>query len=92
MKNKGLNNKLELLQQIQQVEAPPFLFTRIQQKIEAGSVSSKFSPKLTLSLIASFILLIVLNVTTLVKSSGEAKSEENIVEATSIIPNNYLYQ
>ena len=56
-----MKEPFDMLSQIQQVDAPPFLWTRIQQKIKEDR-ENKLSPAFAYLLGLSFVLLISLNV------------------------------
>ena len=83
--------KIESLGKIQKVEAPPYLFTRIQQKIE--QLNAERMPKSTfLALNLSFLLLVIINVIVLKDNSLERKATENYIESIHLIDNNSLYK
>ena len=83
-------DKLDLLDQIQHVEAPPFLLTRIRQKIETKA-SKFFSPKLTWTLLAILFVVLMLNASILIERMNEAGNDKNLVEVLHLLPNNSLY-
>ena len=80
-----------MLEQIQKVDAPPFLLTRIKQKIE-NTRSSNFSPYLAWSLGVSFVLVLLLNIGVLLSKTTETKSTNNIANTMDLLPKNTLYR
>jgi hypothetical protein len=79
---------LHLLRRIAEVEAPPFLLTRIQQKItDAGR--SQFSRAFIISLGSSFILLAFLNLAIIVRNYTPDGAE--LTESMGLLPDNALY-
>lgn len=81
---------LDILNQIKQVEAPPFLFTRIQQQIDNGS-SYTFSKRLAWSLSVSFAIVVIMNVAVLNYNSKTNRNNTNVAEVMDLMPNNSLY-
>ncbi len=55
------NNPIQRLSKIRKVEAPPFLFTRIEQKINDLKVE-KAPFRLVFALVTSFCVLLFLNI------------------------------
>ncbi len=88
------NNKklsLDLLGQIHKVDAPPFLFTRIKQRIE-NTCTSRFSLKLTWSIGLSFILVLALNFMVINKRIHQIRSDNTLVNTFNLMPDNSLYK
>ena len=83
-------DKLDLLDQIQRVEAPPFLLTRIKEKIETKA-SKFFSPKLTWTLLAILFIVVMLNASIMIKRINEVRNDNSLVETMHLLPNNSLY-
>ena len=81
----------ELLQNIEQVEAPAFLFTKIQARI--SQELEEFVPvKYVWAAAFSLMVLLVLNVWTIQESS--IQTEDNIavmVEEMDLIPSNSFF-
>jgi hypothetical protein len=87
-----MDKKLELLSQIESVEAPPFLLTRIKQQIENERVN-QFSPRVTWALSISMVLIVSLNLAVLFRN--ETKSAEissNIAQEMQLLPQNDFYK
>lgn len=87
-----MKEPFDMLSQIQQVDAPPFLWTRIQQKIKEDG-ENKLSPAFAYLLGLSFLLLISLNVWVIVQKNTPATLEsKHIAQTMNLLPNNSLYQ
>lgn len=81
---------LDNLRKIQRVEAPPFLFTRIKQKIEQTKVDTM--PKVTaLAMSLAFVFILVVNTVTLVYYPKEKSTHESFAKSMNITSNNALY-
>lgn len=91
MNNTRNNFPDELLGTILQVDAPPFLLTRIQQKI-ANQMKTRFSMRLTWALSFSFILVLTLNIFVLVKSTATSTKKQNLAEIMQLTPDNSPYK
>lgn len=81
------NSFLKPLETMREVETPPFLLTRIYQRIESRE-TSHFSPKLVWGLAISFCLLLIINNWT----NKETKHENNLVENLQLSTNNDIYK
>jgi len=81
---------LKLLETIQEVESPEFLFTRIHQKIESVRVN-QISPRLAWGLAVSFCLLITINILIL-KSNEVVNHENNLIDNLHISTDNDFYK
>lgn len=91
MTNENINPNLELLEHIQKVDAPPFLLTRIQQKID-NKYLNKLSPRWALGLSVSFIVIIVINISVIVNYNKNSKPENNLAQSMNLMPDNNLYR
>ena len=91
MKHKEDTNFSSLLGTIQRVDAPPFLLTRIKEKI-------KTNPEIKIGLgwvfagSLSLMLVLVLNVVVMSKSSVKNQQTANLVASMNLVPDNTLYQ
>nr|WP_294893971.1 hypothetical protein [uncultured Pedobacter sp.] len=88
-----MESKLDLLSKIEKVDAPPFLYTQILQKIESRK-QIEISLVKQWSLAIAFILLIILNVSVLMNNSTAKQSDkqtENLANGLGLITNNSLY-
>ncbi len=79
------------LEGIKQVEAPPFLLPRIQQRIQ-NEMGTRFSMKTTYAIAASFVVLFALNIFILVTNQPARVEENDIAKAFYLMPNNNLYE
>jgi len=78
----------EILKQIKQVDASPFLLTRIRQKLEE-KVRSSVSPALAYSIIAMVVVIFTIDIIVVKKHKNESKG--NIAESLSLMPTNQIY-
>lgn len=81
---------LQILDEIQKVEVPPFLLTRIKQQIENSSYN-KFSFKLALSLSLSFIFVILLNTSIILHHKNQRHNENNFSHTFGLVSTNSIY-
>ncbi len=82
-----LNN----LNKIRSVEAPPYLFTRILQKIEQAKVEQVSKPVFWLGSF-SFMILLAVNTLVLFNTKTEPITTKNYAEYIQLTPNNTLYK
>lgn len=86
----SIDKKLEALKKIRPVEAPPFLFTRIEAKIQ--SAGSDISPRWRWSAIAGFGMLVLINIYVVAQSLRPRQSGiETVVNTMSLSTSNNLY-
>ena len=90
MKNDDIENILGELKKIEQVETPPFLFTRIQQKITAKS-SLDFSKKVVWAYGFVFLIILTVNIFVIFTKINEKTNEVNIAQVMNLVPNNSIY-
>jgi hypothetical protein len=76
-----IDKKLELLKKIQKVDAPPFLLTRIMERIDSHTIE-KAPASWRLAFVATVIVILGLNVSILFNSPGK-KNEKGIEEVIS---------
>lgn len=88
----NIENRLDKLKGVQQVEAPPFLFTRIQQQI-ANLADVPAPVKWRVAFVTAAIVLIVLNTGILLKSSSQQKAQvvEQVVNSLQLSSSNDFY-
>ncbi len=88
-----MQHPLDILEEIQQTEAPPFLLTRIRQKIN-GLHTSGFSPRLTWSLGISLLTVLLINAAVLMKQSGHSHENagSHVAVFMHLVPDNSLYK
>jgi hypothetical protein len=87
-----IDKKLELLKEIQKVDAPPFLYTRIKQEIDS-SISEKAPTNWRLAFAMIAILIFSLNVFILLNTSGIKKNGgiDEVVSSMGLSNSNDLY-
>jgi len=92
----NIDDKLNLLKQIKEVDAPPFLLTRIRQQID--NLANVEAPvKWKWAFAASAIFIMALNVSILFKSNdttvsaGKNAGIENVVKSMNLTSTNNLY-
>jgi hypothetical protein len=84
-----MKDRLNILEKIETVEAPAFLFTRIQAKIEER-LAGRVSKKQAIACLAGICLIIALNILAL--SSGKTGREgADLVSEMNLSPSNQLY-
>ncbi|MFN8316305.1 MAG: hypothetical protein U0T32_07655 [Chitinophagales bacterium] len=86
-----MENELNILDQVQKVSAPPFLLTRIQQRIR-NKKESQFSPTLSWVLSLSLAIVVVANGAVLTNMIIESKKEKTLLQGMNLLPNNELYK
>jgi len=86
-----MENELNILDQVQKVNAPPFLLTRIQQRIR-NKKESQFSPTLSWVLSLSLAIIVVVNGAVLTNMIIASKQEKNLLQSMNLLPNNELYK
>lgn len=82
-------NPLSPLSKIQQVDAPPFLLTRIEQAINRAQ-RENVSPTLAWSLGVSFLFVFTVNVT-VISNQISRLHQPTIIETMHLSPTNTLY-
>jgi len=86
-----MNLDLEQLNRIQRVEAPPYLFTRIQQKIANGQ-TERLPKGMAVAINLSFVLILVINVIVFMRNTNKSDSTENYAQSIHLMSNNSLYK
>ncbi|WP_343636718.1 hypothetical protein [Fluviicola sp.] len=82
-------DSLHILEKIEAAEVSPFLFTRIQAKVQE-QLLEKLSTKQTVIYLAGIAMIITLNILVLgAKSSSE--TDANLVSEMNLTPSNQLY-
>lgn len=90
MKKDPIDSWLTPLESIENVEAPPFLFTRIGQTI--GNRERERMPKGKLVLAGCvFCILLLLNVLVLLRNDRPVKGDSSI-RSLGLLPDNDLYK
>ncbi len=86
-----MENELNILDQVQKVSAPPFLLTRIQQRIR-NKKETQFSPTLSWVLSLSLAIIVVVNGAVLTNMIIASKQEKTLLQSMNLLPNNELYK
>ena len=89
----NIDQKLEQLKQVQQVEAPPFLLTRIRQRID-NMHNAEAPVKWRWAFVAVGMLLLVLNLSMFLKVNNDRKQKpgiENYINAMHLSTSNDIY-
>lgn len=81
-------DQLHSLEKIESVEVSPFLFTRIQAKVQE-QLLDKLSTKQTVVYLAGIALIVALNAVVL--GAKNADKNENLVSEMNLAPTNQLY-
>ncbi len=92
--NMNIDTELEKLTSIKPVEAPPFLFTRIEQRIAEASRTS-ISPKIRFAVLSSLLALAVVNIIVLSSFAEETVPPSGIRQLASemnLSSSNDLYE
>jgi hypothetical protein len=87
-----IEKKLELLKKIQNVDAPPFLYTRIKQEIDS-SIGEKAPATWRFAFIASSVVVLILNAFILfnLSSKQNEKGIEEVISSMDLSNINDLY-
>jgi hypothetical protein len=87
-----IEKRLEQLKKIRKVDAPPFLLTRIRDRIDSATIE-KAPTTWGFAFIATSIVVLVLNVSILFKPSGKQneKGIEEVVSSMDLSNANDLY-
>ena len=91
MKGNNIEEYLDRLSTIQKVDAPPFLFTRIQQRIQ-DVIFPRVSPKTAWALCVSFVFLLIMNVYVIAHYHSDNSKENNLAQSFHLLPDNNLYR
>lgn len=81
---------LEILDKIKPVEAPPFLFTRIQQRIKNANEHFVSNKIVWLSAL-SFSCLVIISVSVIFYTSSPSSTAQSLAQSLHLNPTNNLY-
>ncbi len=90
MSQNNLNNFLDPLKAVEKVEIPPFLFLRIEQKIQVIRENT-ISKKMGWSLVTSVSLIVLFNVFIMTQSLLMPTEKNNLLQSLQINNSNSLY-
>jgi hypothetical protein len=90
--NMNIEDPAKMLESIGRVEAPPFLLTRIRQKISEQS-ERKVNPLTVVAAGISLTVLFAMNIY-IISNSGQnrTRATEDIANAMNLYPNNNIYR
>lgn len=91
MKINNSHDFLEPLQTVEKIEVSPFLFSRIEQKIQTFRENT-VSTKIGWTMVTSVSLIVVFNLFIFTQSSWNPKENNNLLQTLQIQNNNSLYQ
>lgn len=83
--------KIDPLEKIQSVEAPPFLYTRIQQRIK-NDQATRLPWKVSWALSLSFLVILTVNVTAVVSASRTDHTASDLVKTLQMMQENNIYK
>ncbi len=86
-----MDKELEILNTINAVEAPPFLYTRIEQRIR-NRKAEVITPRLTYIISACVVLLIAFNTFSVYNAYRQTKPKTDLTKSMNLIQDNYLYK
>jgi len=86
-----INDYLEKLSRIQQVDAPPFMLTAIEEKIHRTK-TEWITPNKLRAFAAAFVLLLLINAFAILHIHSSSKNEKNIAQVFQLMPDNNLYE
>jgi hypothetical protein len=90
MKKEFLPEDLEMLTHISKVEAPPFLFTRIREKVLQNQALN-YSPKISRTLGWSLALVLIINMVVIFKYRQINSGKKDLLVNLNLQANNNLY-
>jgi hypothetical protein len=79
------------LHKLKRVEAPPFLFTRIQQKIEQAQ-ATRLPGKVIWAVGFSLVLVLMVNIGTIRKVTHKTNNLEHFAQSMDLTTDNTLYK
>lgn len=82
---------IDYLDKIRKVDAPPYLFTRIQQKIK-DSHAEILPKKIVWAVGLSCLVVLSVNISAILYTAKSQKSTSNVAQSMDLMPNNSLYQ
>ncbi|MFA9212545.1 MAG: hypothetical protein ACEQSR_01685 [Candidatus Methylacidiphilales bacterium] len=89
MNNHQIDNELNKLANIQKVDVPIFLFTRIKSKI--NTQSQQFEPTFVWRISLALVIILLLNAAVVTINLNGKKHENSLAKTMRLTPNNELY-
>ena len=84
-----MENKLDILEKIKAVDTPPFLFTRIQNKIQQH-IADRISGKQAIAYACGLVVIIVLNILAF-QAKRNSENDNDLISKMDLSPSNQLY-
>jgi hypothetical protein len=83
---------VEMLGEVARMEAPPFLLTRIRQKV--ADVQQRVPAKWVVATALSMVIVVVLNIYLVAGqgTNGKRQGGNELAEAMNLLPKNALYE
>ena len=91
MKHTDNHSPADMLEYINKVDAPPFLLTRIRQKI-ANAREQQINPKWALAAGVSLLLIVALNLYVISGPDNNQPQQTNLAQTMNLYPHNSLYE
>ena len=91
MKKENNSDFLQLLENIKAVDAPPFLFTRIQQRIK-NEIITRVPLRVAYSWAASLCFLVLINVLVVMNYQPDTPHANNLAQRYHLMPENDFYK
>ncbi len=91
MKHTDNHSPADMLEYINKVDAPPFLLTRIRQKI-ANATEQTIAPKWAFAAGFSLVLVVSLNIYIITAPTENKPQQANLAQTMNLIPHNSLYE
>ena len=85
-----MNEQIEILKNIQKVDAPPFLYTRIQERIRQ-QMADRISPQWAWSMGLTCLLIFSLNLSIVFSKEKKEVRENNLAKEMRLMPSNNIY-
>lgn len=82
---------LKPLDGIKKVDVPPFLLTRIQQRIQ-NELSNSVSVRMAYAITVSLVLLLSINGFVMLQDNKTIGAESSIAKSFQLMPDNNLYK
>jgi len=83
-------DSLKKLETIQKVETPPFLITRLQEKIKAEA-NNRIRPFYAWALVTAMIGVFAVNIIIITDTDNKEEYKTKFSQDLQLIPNNNLY-
>ncbi len=92
MKNTNSYDPADMLEQVTRVDAPPFLLTRIRQRI--ADTREQVSPAMAWVAGLSLVFILALNIYIITgdETTAGGKTQANLAQTMNLYPHNSLYE